>query len=100
SATKVFGSEMYTEAYRLLMEVVGPTAYLKRGSPEAALRGRIERAYRGTTILTFGGGPNEVQRDLIAMFGLSMPRPMRGWTSTFPRTSGRCGSWPARSWET
>jgi hypothetical protein len=30
--------------------------------------------YRSLLILTFGGGTNEVQRDLIAMFGLGLPR--------------------------
>jgi alkylation response protein AidB-like acyl-CoA dehydrogenase len=72
SATKVFGTEFYCDAYRLLMELMGPAAALKAGSPEAVLRGRIERAYRGTLILTFGGGTNEVQRDLISAFGLGM----------------------------
>ena len=37
----------------------------------------LERAYQGTLILTFGGGVNEIQRDLIAMFGLGMPRTPR-----------------------
>jgi len=72
STTKVFGTEFFTEAYRLLLEVMGPAGALKRGSPEAILRGRVERAYRGTLILTFGGGTNEIQRDLISVFGLGM----------------------------
>jgi alkylation response protein AidB-like acyl-CoA dehydrogenase len=74
SATKVFGTEFYCEAYRLLLEVIGQAGYLKKGSPGAVLQGRIERAYQGTLILTFGGGTNEVQRDLIALFGLGLPR--------------------------
>jgi alkylation response protein AidB-like acyl-CoA dehydrogenase len=74
SATKVFATEFYTEAYRLLMEVLGPASYLTRGSPGAALAGRLERAFQGTLILTFGGGVNEVQRDLIALFGAGLPR--------------------------
>jgi 3-oxocholest-4-en-26-oyl-CoA dehydrogenase alpha subunit len=73
SATKVFGTEFYMEAFRLLMEVVGPQAYLRGGSPEAVLRGRLERLVRSMHILTFGGGTNEMQRDLIAIFGLGMP---------------------------
>jgi hypothetical protein len=77
SATKVFGSELNTEAYRLLMEVMGPNAAVRDGSPGAILHGRIERAYRGALILTFGGGTNEVQRDIIAMVGLGMPRAPR-----------------------
>ena len=31
-------------------------------------------AFQGALILTFGGGVNEVQRDLIALFGLGLPR--------------------------
>ena len=71
-ATTVFGTELYCQAYRLLRELMGPAGTLKRGSPEAVLQGRVERAYRGTLILTFGGGTNEVQRDLISVFGLHM----------------------------
>ncbi|HEX6237370.1 MAG TPA: acyl-CoA dehydrogenase family protein [Acidimicrobiales bacterium] len=74
SATKVFGTELFVEAYRLLMEVLGPAAILERGSPGAVLAGRLARAFQGTLILTFGGGVNEVQRDLIALFGLGLPR--------------------------
>jgi 3-oxocholest-4-en-26-oyl-CoA dehydrogenase alpha subunit len=74
STTKVFGTEFYLEAFRLLMEVLGPASFLRRGSPGALLRSRLERNYRSLIILTFGGGVNEVQRDLIAMFALGMPR--------------------------
>jgi len=74
STVKVFGSEFYVEAYRLLLEVLGEAGALKRDSPGAVLRGRVERMYRATLILTFGGGTNETQRDIIAMAGLSMPR--------------------------
>jgi alkylation response protein AidB-like acyl-CoA dehydrogenase len=73
STTKVFGTEHYLDAVRLLMEVIGEPAYLKEGSPAAVLASRLESMYRGVVILTFGGGVNEVQRDLIAAFGLGMP---------------------------
>ena len=74
SSAKVFGTEFMTEAYRLLLEVLGPTGSLRQGSPAAAVKGRVERAMQGALILTFGGGTNEVQRDLIALFGLGLPR--------------------------
>jgi len=74
SALKVFGTEFYMEAIRLMMEVVGPRAYLRRDSPEAALGGQLESLYRSLLILTFGGGTNEIQRDLIGLFGLGLPR--------------------------
>jgi len=77
SGTKVFGTEFFTEAYRLLMEVVGQTSIVKDGSPGSVLRSRLERMHRSTLILTFGGGTNEVQRDIIAMVGLGMPRAPR-----------------------
>jgi alkylation response protein AidB-like acyl-CoA dehydrogenase len=73
SATKVFGTEFATEAYRLLMEVLGPNAYVRTGSPGALLRGRIERMHRSSLILTFGGGTNEIQRDIVAAVGLGLP---------------------------
>jgi 3-oxocholest-4-en-26-oyl-CoA dehydrogenase alpha subunit len=72
SATKVFGTEFFCQAYRMMLEIMGPGGAVKSGSPEAILRGRVERSYRGTLILTFGGGTNEVQRDLISAFGLGM----------------------------
>ncbi len=77
SATKVFGTELATEAYRLLMEVVGEDATVTAGAPGSVLRSRLERMHRSALILTFGGGTNEVQRDIIAMVGLGMPRAPR-----------------------
>ncbi len=73
SATKVFGTELATEAYRLLMEVLGANALVREGSAGALLSGRIERMHRAALILTFGGGTNEVQRDIIAAAGLGLP---------------------------
>ena len=73
SATKVFGTEFATEAYRLLMEVLGANAYVRDGSAGAILSGRIERMHRSALILTFGGGTNEVQRDIIAATALGLP---------------------------
>lgn len=73
SATKVFGTEFATEAYRLLSEVIGANGTVRLGSPAAVVAGRVERMARASLILTFGGGTNEVQRDIIAMVGLGLP---------------------------
>ncbi|MBE1578602.1 acyl-CoA dehydrogenase family protein [Amycolatopsis roodepoortensis] len=73
SATKVFGTEFATEAYRLMMEILGAGAVVREGSPGAQLRGRIERLHRSSLILTFGGGTNEIQRDMIAATALGLP---------------------------
>jgi alkylation response protein AidB-like acyl-CoA dehydrogenase len=77
SSIKVFGTEFFCDAYQILMEIVGQSSALTLGSPAAALASRLDRGFQGTTILTFGGGVNEIQRDLIAMFGLGMPRTPR-----------------------
>ncbi|GAB3143068.1 acyl-CoA dehydrogenase family protein [Amycolatopsis stemonae] len=73
SATKVYGTEFAIEAYRLLMEVLGAGAVVRDGSPGALLAGRIERLHRSALILTFGGGTNEIQRDMIAATALGLP---------------------------
>jgi len=77
SATKVYGTEFAVEAYRLLMEVLGARALVRSGSPGEALAGRIERMHRSALILTFGGGTNEVQRDIIATTALGLPMTRR-----------------------
>jgi alkylation response protein AidB-like acyl-CoA dehydrogenase len=73
SATKVYGTELTIEACRLLMEVLGTDATVSTGSPGALLAGRIERMQRSALILTFGGGTNEIQRDIIAAAALGLP---------------------------
>jgi 3-oxocholest-4-en-26-oyl-CoA dehydrogenase alpha subunit len=77
SAMKVFGTELRIEAGRALLEVLGSAGYLPDGSPGAVLRGSLERAYRSAPVGTFGGGVNEVQREIVAMVGLGMPRAPR-----------------------
>ena len=77
SVAKVFGSEFFIEAYRLLMEVVGQKSILTKNSIDNVLEGRLEMLYRVSSVLTFGGGTNEIQRDIISMAGLGMPREVR-----------------------
>ncbi len=77
SATKVYGTELATECYRLLMEVLGANSLVRKGSRAALLAGRVERLHRSALILTFGGGTNEVQRDIIAAVGLGLPAARR-----------------------
>ncbi len=77
SATKVYGSELATELYRSLMEIVGPNAVVRRDSPAAVLLGRLERYHRSSLVMTFGGGTNEIQRDIIGMVGLGLPAAKR-----------------------
>lgn len=77
SAVKVYGSEARRDAYAWLMEVVAAAGALKAGSAGAVLHGELERGYRSAVIFTFGGGNNEIQREIIAWIGLGMPRVRR-----------------------
>jgi len=77
SAVKVMGTELLIECYRLLLEITGAAGLLRRGEPGALFGGLLEQAYRGAMVNTFGGGVNEVQRDIIAMAGLGLPRARR-----------------------
>lgn len=77
SASKVYGSETVIEVLRLLIEIMGSGAMVRAGSAAALLAGELEYEARAATITTFGGGTNELQRELIAQFGLAMPKTIR-----------------------
>jgi alkylation response protein AidB-like acyl-CoA dehydrogenase len=74
SAVKVMGSEAFVECYRLLLEITDAAGLVRAGEPGALFGGLLEQAYRSAVTLTFGGGVNEVQRDIIALAGLGLPR--------------------------
>ena len=77
SSIKVFGTERTLDVFRLLAGIIGAAGYLTPGSPGALLRGRIESSGRQAQINTFGGGVNEVQREIVATAGLGMTRGSR-----------------------
>jgi alkylation response protein AidB-like acyl-CoA dehydrogenase len=72
SAAKVFGTETHAAVCRTLFDLLG-SAGARRGAAGIA-EGRVETLTRGAVVNTFGGGVNEVLRDLIAVAGLGMPR--------------------------
>lgn len=74
SMVKVFGTETVVAVYRTLLGVVGQAGLIRAGHPGAVLAGRLEKAGRHAQINTFGGGVNEVQRELIAARALGMGR--------------------------
>jgi alkylation response protein AidB-like acyl-CoA dehydrogenase len=74
SGAKVYGTETHVHVYRKLLGVLGAAGWLRPGSPGAALRGDVERYARSAQINTFGGGVNEVQREIVAAAGLGMKR--------------------------
>jgi alkylation response protein AidB-like acyl-CoA dehydrogenase len=78
SAMKVYVTETSIECYRLMMDVVGAAGLIRRRQSHTVVEGRLEEGFRKCQTMTFGGGVNEVQRELIAMFGLKMSRAARG----------------------
>lgn len=74
SITKVYGSESAIEILRRLQDIVGANGMVRHGSTASLLEGELEYEVRASVTLTFGGGTNEIQRELIAQFGLGMPR--------------------------
>jgi 3-oxo-4-pregnene-20-carboxyl-CoA dehydrogenase beta subunit len=77
SATKVFSSEQLQVIGESLAEAVGRHA--DPAEPDtAALLTWLDTQLKRNIVLTFGGGVNEVQRELIATAGLGLPRAPRG----------------------
>jgi 3-oxocholest-4-en-26-oyl-CoA dehydrogenase alpha subunit len=78
SVSKVNGSESLQDIYRSLLAIIGPLGYLPEGSPEAFMAGELEFAAREAQMYTFGGGTNEIQREIIAWRGLGVLRDTGG----------------------
>lgn len=74
SISKVFGTEASQRMAKTCIDVLGLYGQLQPDSPWAQLKGRAERAYLFSVSLTIGGGTSEVQRNIIAMRGLGLPR--------------------------
>ncbi|HUC22059.1 MAG TPA: acyl-CoA dehydrogenase family protein [Streptosporangiaceae bacterium] len=73
SVTKVFGSEQVQQIGAELAEVVSRHGDLA-DRETAELARWLDVQNKRNTVMTFGGGVNEVQRELIAMAGLKLPR--------------------------
>ncbi len=73
SATKVYASEQAQQLGQLLEDIVG--RHGDPADPETAELSRwLDIQAKRNTVLTFGGGVNEIQRELIATAGLGLPR--------------------------
>ncbi|MFE5646776.1 acyl-CoA dehydrogenase family protein [Rhodococcus sp. NPDC056516] len=73
SATKVFATERIQRVGRLAEEIVG--RYGNPIDPETAdLMEWLDMQIKRNLVITFGGGVNEVMRELIATAGLKLPR--------------------------
>ena len=73
SVQKVFTSELRQRIADLAIDLLGPEGLLAYGNDAAPGYGRFERLYRSAPLMRFGGGTNEVLRDVIAQRGHDMP---------------------------
>ena len=73
SASKIFASDRVQDLGRALEALVH-----RYGDPAdkdtAELMHYLDSVARRNLVLTFGGGVNEVQKELVSMFGLGLPR--------------------------
>ncbi|MGC4935082.1 acyl-CoA dehydrogenase family protein [Gordonia sp. DT30] len=76
AATKVFATERLQGIHRMIDEIVG--RYGDFTDPDtAALADWLDVQAKRNVVITFGGGVNEVMRDMIATAGLGLPRAKR-----------------------
>lgn len=76
-AVKAYGTETHIDVQRTLTGILGAAGRIRPESPGAVLHGQIEQLSRQGIVNTFGGGVNEVLRDMVAVQGLGLPRGRR-----------------------
>ncbi|WP_027503639.1 acyl-CoA dehydrogenase family protein [Rhodococcus sp. UNC363MFTsu5.1] len=76
-ATKAYGTETHIDVYRTLLGILGAAGRIRPDSPGALLAGQIEQISRQGMVNTFGGGVNEVLRDMVGTMGLGLVREKR-----------------------
>lgn len=77
-AAKVYGTETHIDVQRSLGQILGAAGRIRPESPGAVLSGQVEQLSRQGIVNTFGGGVNEILRDMVATQGLGLPRAGRG----------------------
>ncbi|MEO9140007.1 MAG: acyl-CoA dehydrogenase family protein [Jatrophihabitans sp.] len=84
AAAKVMGTEAVVAAYGMLQEVLGVKGVLRPDTHGAAIQGRVEALGRRAQNNTFGGGTNEVMRDIVAakVLGMTLAARRRETTTT------------------
>ncbi|MFF1923127.1 acyl-CoA dehydrogenase family protein [Streptomyces sp. NPDC058221] len=77
-AAKAYGTETHIAVQRGLSQILGAAGRIRPESPGAVLAGQVEQLSRQGIVNTFGGGVNEILRDMVATQGLGLPRKGRG----------------------
>ena len=73
SAVKVFSGELQARMAQLGCEILGPFGQVKN-SKWSSFEGFFEKWYQQSFILNVAMGTNEIQRNIIAWYGLGLPR--------------------------
>src|SRR5262245_12670423 len=74
SMAKIYVSELSQRIADSGCEILGLNGQLHAEEPTALADGRMQWLYRIAPMLAFGGGTNEVQRDIIGFLGYGLPR--------------------------
>jgi alkylation response protein AidB-like acyl-CoA dehydrogenase len=74
SMTKIRTTELLAKASDTALQLLGPLGQLGPYDPRTPLSGLAQLTYRMAPYFRFGGGTNEIQRDIVAQRGLGMPR--------------------------
>ena len=74
SQQKIFTTELQTKFANLGTQILEMSGQLDRHDPNAPFYGVMEHLYRKAPFLRFGGGTNEIQRNIVAQRGLGLPR--------------------------
>lgn len=74
SAQKIWGSELRQRMANEALQLMGLFGQLDRNSPYAPINGKYVTSWLQSPLGRFGGGVNEIQRDIIARRGLGLPR--------------------------
>ena len=74
AVTKVFTSEALQRVLSEGLQILGLYSQLNSGSKWSQLKGELEQKYEFAILTLFGGGTNDILRNVIAQRGLGLPR--------------------------
>ncbi len=74
SILKLTATELSRGLAEAAMEILGPYGLLEKGSTWTPFRGMAARGYLDCVSATIGAGTSEIQRNIIAVRGLGLPR--------------------------
>lgn len=74
SMNKVFAAELNQKVFDTCMQIMGMFGQIETGSEWAVADGYGQKNAKSRLVYLFGGGANDVQRDLVARFGLGLQK--------------------------